>query len=84
PIKANEALVDIEYCGLCHTDIHVALGDFGDVPGRIIGHEGVGVVEQIGEDVTSLKVGDRVSVAWFFRGCGHCEYCVTGDETLCR
>ncbi|WP_283678256.1 alcohol dehydrogenase AdhP [Lentilactobacillus sp. Marseille-Q4993] len=84
PIHNGEALVKMEYCGLCHTDLHVAAGDFGKVPGRIIGHEGVGKVIQIADDVTSLKVGDRVSVAWFYRGCGHCEYCTTGRETLCR
>ncbi|MCI1904070.1 alcohol dehydrogenase AdhP [Enterococcus hirae] len=83
-IKPNEALVDMEYCGLCHTDLHVMRGDYGDKPGRIIGHEGVGRVKEIGSEVTSLKVGDRVSIAWFFKGCGHCEYCLTGRETLCR
>lgn len=83
-IKANEALVKVEYCGLCHTDLHVANGDFGEVPGRIIGHEGVGIVTEVGDSVTSIKPGDRVSIAWFFKGCGHCEYCLTGRETLCR
>lgn len=80
----GEALVKVEYCGVCHTDLHVAHGDFGKVPGRILGHEGIGIVEKIGEGVTSLKEGDRVSIAWFFEGCGHCEYCTTGRETLCR
>ncbi|MCY9806945.1 alcohol dehydrogenase AdhP [Lentilactobacillus senioris] len=84
PIKAGEALVKVEYCGLCHTDLHVAAGDFGKVPGRIIGHEGVGRVIEVADDVTNLKLGDRVSIAWFFKGCGHCEYCNTGRETLCR
>lgn len=79
-----EALVDIEYCGVCHTDLHVAHGDFGKIPGRTLGHEVIGIVSEIGEGVTSVKVGDRVSVAWFFKGCGHCEYCITGRETLCR
>ena len=41
-LKAGEALVKMEYCGLCHTDLHVAAGDFGKVPGRITGHEGIG------------------------------------------
>ena len=50
----------------------------------ILGHEGIGVVTEIAEGVTSLKVGDRASVAWFFRGCGHCEYCNSGKETFCR
>lgn len=84
PIEAGEALVEIEYCGVCHTDLHVAHGDFGKVPGRVLGHEGIGIVKEVAPDVTSLKVGDRVSVAWFFQGCGTCEYCTTGRETLCR
>lgn len=83
-LEAGEALVQIEYCGVCHTDLHVANGDFGKVPGRVLGHEGIGIVTEIAPGVTSLKVGDRVSVAWFFQGCGMCEYCTTGRETLCR
>ena len=83
-VGPGEALVDVEYCGVCHTDLHVAHGDFGKVPGRILGHEGIGIVTQVAPDVTSLKVGDRVSIAWFFQGCGRCEYCTTGRETLCR
>ena len=84
PLETGEALVEIEYCGVCHTDLHVAHGDFGKVPGRVLGHEGIGIVKEIAPDVKSLKVGDRVSVAWFFEGCGACEYCTTGRETLCR
>ena len=84
PLETGEALVDIEYCGVCHTDLHVAHGDFGKVPGRVLGHEGIGIVKEIAPDVKSLKVGDRVSVSWFFEGCGACEYCTTGRETLCR
>ncbi len=83
-LKQGEALVKMEYCGVCHTDLHVANGDFGKVPGRILGHEGIGIVTEVANDVTSLKVGDRVSIAWFFKGCGYCEYCTTGRETLCR
>lgn len=84
PITHGEALVKMEYCGLCHTDLHVAAGDFGKQPGRIMGHEGVGKVIQVADDVDNLKIGDRVSIAWFFKGCGHCEYCLSGRETLCR
>lgn len=81
-IKPNEALLDMEYCGVCHTDLHVAAGDYGNKAGTVLGHEGIGIVKEIGSEVTSLKVGDRVSVAWFFEGCGHCEYCVSGNETF--
>lgn len=80
----GEALLKMDCCGVCHTDLHVKNGDFGDRTGVILGHEGVGVVKQVGPGVTSLKVGDRASVAWFYKGCGHCEYCTTGNETLCR
>ncbi len=58
--------MDVEYCGVCHIDLHVAHGDFGEVPGRVIGHEGIGIVKEIAPGVESLKVGDRVSIAWFF------------------
>ncbi|MCX8995112.1 alcohol dehydrogenase AdhP [Citrobacter portucalensis] len=83
-LKAGEALVDVECCGVCHTDLHVVNGDFGPVPGRIPGHEGVGIVCAVANDVTSVRVGDRVSIAWFYEGCGVCEYCVSGRETFCR
>lgn len=84
PLKHGEALVQMEYCGVCHTDLHVKNADFGDVTGVTLGHEGVGKVIEIGEGVTSLQVGDRVSIAWLYESCGHCEYCTTGRETLCR
>lgn len=80
----GQVLAKIEYSGVCHTDLHVAAGDFGQKPGRILGHEGVGVITEVGPGVDHLKVGNRVSVPWFFKGCGHCEYCVDGRETLCR
>lgn len=80
----GQVLVKIEYSGVCHTDLHVAASDFGEKPDRILGHEGVGVITQVGPGVEHLQVGDRVSVPWFFKGCGHCEYCVDGRATLCR
>lgn len=83
-LASGEALVNVECCGVCHTDLHVVQGDFGPVPGRIPGHEGIGIVSAIADDVTSLKVGDRVSIAWFYEGCDVCEYCVSGRETFCR
>lgn len=84
PLKPGEALVQTEFCGVCHTDLHVKNADFGDVTGVVLGHEGIGKVIEIAEDVTSIKVGDRVSIAWMYESCGHCEYCTTGRETLCR
>lgn len=84
PLAFNEALVEVEYCGVCHTDLHVASGDYGDKTGVVLGHEGIGIVKQTADGVSALKVGDRVSIAWFYKGCGSCEYCNTGRETLCR
>lgn len=84
PLEHGEALLTMECCGVCHTDLHVKNGDFGDKTGVVLGHEGIGIVSQVGPGVTALKLGDRASVAWFYQGCGHCEYCNSGRETLCR
>ena len=75
PLEFGEALLDMECCGVCHTDLHVKNQDFGDKTGVVLGHEGIGIVKEVGPGVTTLKPGDRASVAWFFKGCGHCEYC---------
>lgn len=84
PLAFNEALVEVEYCGVCHTDLHVAAGDYGNKEGVVLGHEGIGIVKEIADGVSALKVGDRVSIAWMWKSCGACEYCNTGRETLCR
>ena len=84
PIQSGEALVEVEYCGVCHTDLHVAAGDYGKKPGRVLGHEGIGIVKEVAPDVKNLKPGDRVSIAWLFASFGSCEYCVSGRETFCR
>lgn len=83
---AHEVLVRVEASGLCHTDIHAARGDWPVQPGLPFtpGHEGVGIVEELGSDVTELAVGDRVAMPWFGYGCGTCGYCVDGRETLCE
>lgn len=79
-------LVRIEASGLCHTDIHAARGDWPVKPSVpfIPGHEGVGIVERIGDGVTSPAVGDRVAIPWLGSACGTCHYCVSGWETLCE
>lgn len=84
-LEAGEILVKIEACGVCHTDLHAAQGDWPVKPKLplIPGHEGVGIVEEVAEGVTSIKVGDRVGIPWLYSACGECEYCITGRETLC-
>ncbi|MEU4558694.1 alcohol dehydrogenase AdhP [Actinoplanes sp. NPDC023936] len=78
--------VRVEASGLCHTDIHAAQGDWPVKPNPpfIPGHEGVGIIEELGAGVTQLSVGDRVAVPWLGYACGTCEYCVDGWETLCE
>jgi len=82
---AAEIVVEIESCGLCHTDIHAAHGDWPVKPSPPFtpGHEGVGIVTALGDGVTEVAVGDRVALPWLGYACGTCEYCVSGWETLC-
>jgi propanol-preferring alcohol dehydrogenase len=78
-------LVKVEACGVCHTDVHAANGDWPLKPTLpfIPGHEGIGRVVALGSGVTAVKEGDRVGVPWLFSACGHCEYCLTAWETVC-
>jgi propanol-preferring alcohol dehydrogenase len=82
----GEVLVHLETCGLCHTDIHAARGDWPvkPVPPFVPGHEGIGVVERVGTGVTVRSPGDRVAIAWLGHACGRCDHCLTGWETLCE
>jgi propanol-preferring alcohol dehydrogenase len=81
----GQVRVKVEACGLCHTDIHAASGDWPIKPSPpfIPGHEGVGIVTQLGSGVSEVAVGDRVAMPWLGYACGHCDYCVSGRETLC-
>ena len=82
----RDALLKVEACGVCHTDIHLAEGFFQplgiDVFPIIPGHEVAGVVEEVGADVSHVKRGDRVG-AYFFWTCGLCPHCLDGHETGC-
>jgi propanol-preferring alcohol dehydrogenase len=82
----GEVLVKVMACGVCHTDLHAADGDWPVKPSPpfIPGHEAAGIVAEIGPGVTDLKEGDAVGVAWLHDACGRCEYCQTGWETLCK
>jgi len=81
----GQILVKTEACGVCHTDLHAAHGDWPVKPTLpfIPGHEAIGLVVAIGSGVTIVKEGDRVGVPWLYSACGHCEYCLTGWETVC-
>jgi aryl-alcohol dehydrogenase len=80
-IRADELLVQIVATGLCHTDLAV---QHGHIPGTfpmVLGHEGAGIVSQVGDNVTGFAVGDHVAAS--FASCGHCENCLEGREAYC-
>jgi alcohol dehydrogenase, propanol-preferring len=82
----GEVVFKVEAAGLCHTDIHAAHGDWPVKPTLpfIPGHEGIGIIDSVGAGVKHLKEGDRIALPWLAFACGHCEYCVSGRETLCQ
>lgn len=80
----DEIRVRVLACGVCRTDLHVAEGDLAvRRPGVVPGHEVVGEVDALGENVTSFVLGERVGIAWLRRTCGQCRYCRAGAENLC-
>ena len=81
---AEDILIAISACGLCHTDLHVIEGELPPKKLPVIpGHQIVGVVEEAGEETSRFKVGDRVGVPWLYSTCGECEFCKRGYENLC-
>ncbi|MEP2381104.1 alcohol dehydrogenase catalytic domain-containing protein, partial [Parasphingorhabdus sp.] len=80
--KAHEVLIRTAACGLCHSDLHFINGSYPHPLPAIPGHEAAGIVEAVGEEVRSVKVGDAV-VSCLSAFCGHCEFCVTGRMSLC-
>ncbi len=81
----GQILVKTEACGVCHTDLHAAGGDWPLKPSLPFtpGHEGIGIVTVLGAGVTAVKVGDRVGVPWLYSACGHCEFCLAAQEPVC-
>ena len=77
--------IRVTACGVCHTDLHTVEGDLPlpKLP-LVPGHEVVGVVDKLGEGVTSFRVGDKAGAVWLYRTCGECRYCRSGRENLCE
>ena len=83
--KAEEVLIKVKTCGVCHTELD-------EIEGRVLpaffpiipGHQVVGEVIGLGQDVKHFEIGDRVGVAWILDACGVCEYCQAGEENLCQ
>lgn len=81
---ATDAVVKISKTTICGTDLHILKGDVATcTPGRVLGHEGTGVIEKVGAGVTSFKPGDRVLISCI-SACGRCEYCRKGMYSHCR
>lgn len=84
----GEVLIEVEACGVCHSDLHVADGDWSQLAGivkkpLILGHEIVGTVVECGSAKCGVDVGERVGVPWIHWTCGECEFCREGNENLC-
>lgn len=87
-LEPEDVLIQVEACGLCHSDLHVADGDWPQLTGitkkpLILGHEIAGRVVETGERVGNFRAGDRVGVPWVYWTCGACEFCREGNENLC-
>ncbi len=87
-LEPSDVLIKVEACGVCHSDLHVADGDWSQLTAitkrpLILGHEIAGRVVEKGGDVRDLRIGDRVGVPWVYWTCGQCEFCREGNENLC-
>ncbi len=86
-VGARDVLIDMKYCGVCHTDLHAAQGHLVALSGRcypcVPGHELAGVVAAVGADVTKVKVGDQVGVGCMVDSCLECAACKRGEEQMC-
>lgn len=83
-LEAGEILIKVKACGVCHTDLHLAAGEWPlpKLP-LILGHEAVGEVVEVGPGVANFRVGDRAGVPWIYSTCGTCEFCASDREPLC-
>ncbi|MDO4929110.1 MAG: NAD(P)-dependent alcohol dehydrogenase [Corynebacterium sp.] len=83
-MRDNDVRIRIEYAGICHSDIHTMYGDWGERQYPLVpGHEIVGIVEEVGSDVSKFKVGQRVGVGCFVNSCEQCEPCEAGEQGYC-
>ncbi|MGQ0465144.1 MAG: NDMA-dependent alcohol dehydrogenase [Sporichthyaceae bacterium] len=80
--RESEVLIQFTHAGLCHSDIHAAHGDFPARLPMILGHEGAGIIQEVGPGVTRVKPGDHV-VCSFIPNCGTCHWCATGRQSIC-
>lgn len=80
----GQVRIQVEACGICHTDLHTVEGDLPLVKSPVIpGHQIVGKIDSIGDGVTRFSAGDRIGVPWLHKTCGRCRFCKSGRENLC-
>jgi uncharacterized zinc-type alcohol dehydrogenase-like protein len=80
----HEVEIGISHCGICHSDLHLISNDWGISQYPFIpGHEVIGTITEVGAEVRSLVVGQRVGLGWQSNSCGQCEWCIRGMENLC-
>ena len=83
-VRPNDIAIDIEFAGICHSDIHQVREEWGTAQFPMVpGHEIVGTVTAVGSEVTKFKVGDIAGIGCFVDSCGTCEYCVAGNDHWC-
>ncbi|MDN7228265.1 NAD(P)-dependent alcohol dehydrogenase [Planococcus sp. N064] len=83
-LDINDVLIEIKFSGICHSDIHTAHGEWGPVNYPLVpGHEIAGIVTEVGSNVSTYKVGDRVGVGCMVDSCGECKNCQKGEEQYC-
>ena len=84
PPEGHQALIKVQACGLCHSDLHVLDGEWGEMKyPLVLGHEVIGEVAALGPLAAQLSVGERVGVGWQSGACLHCRDCLQGDDNLC-
>ena len=83
-LKNKDVMIEIEYCGVCHTDLHFVNNDWGMTEYPVVpGHEIVGRISATGNEVENLKVGDLAAIGCMVNSCGKCSSCVKGNEQYC-
>ena len=84
PLGATEVEIAVDHCSVCHSDVHLLDGDWGDVARPLVpGHEVIGRISALGENAKGLSLGQRVGVGWAASSCMHCLPCLNGEQNLC-
>lgn len=84
PVGAEDVEIDVEYCGICHSDLSMLDNEWGMTQYPFVpGHEVVGTISAVGDAVKKLNVGQRVGLGWYSSSCMMCEWCMSGNHNLC-